>query len=448
MKVSLIIKKSVKRYDTDSKATIYARLRDGRQVDMVAPTNLSINPNLCDDKAEQVKSKIVCDDELRSFYNDEVRKIKSYLEKEYQSKEGEITKDWLKIALDKYYNPKKYYTEEEIASEYVPTLTELFDEFLTKHKLSEVRAKNYRVIKRGIQRYELYVRATKRGKKGFTLYIDEVTPDTLRDMWDFFENEYKYFELYPAIYESIPEKRTPQPRGRNTLLDCFSRIRTFFYWCNDNKKTLNKPFDDFPLEECTYGTPYYITIDERNKIYATNLKRHPQLAIQRDIFVFQCLIGCRVGDLVKMTKANLINGAIEYIPRKTKEGRPLTVRVPLNATAQEIVARYKNCEGNKLLPFISEQKYNVAIKRIFKAAGLKRMVTIINPTTREEEKRVLYEIASSHLARRTFVGNLYKQVKDPNLVGSLSGHKEGSKAFARYREIDDEMKKELVDLLQ
>ena len=38
-------------------------------------------------------------------------------------------------------------------------------------------------------------------------------------------------------------------------------------------------------------------------------------------------------------------------------------------------------------------------------------------------------------------------VKDPNLVGALSGHKEGSKAFARYRTIDDEMKKELVNLL-
>lgn len=33
-------------------------------------------------------------------------------------------------------------------------------------------------------------------------------------------------------------------------------------------------------------------------------------------------------------------------------------------------------------------------------------------------------------------------------VGSLSGHKDGSNAFARYREIDDEMKKELVDLLK
>lgn len=71
------------------------------------------------------------------------------------------------------------------------------------------------------------------------------------------------------------------------------------------------------------------------------------------------------------------------------------------------------------------------------------MVTVVNPTTREEEKRVLYEIASSHLARRTFVGNLYNPVKDPNLVGSLSGHKDGSKAFARYREIDDQLERKI-----
>lgn len=125
-----------------------------------------------------------------------------------------------------------------------------------------------------------------------------------------------------------------------------------FYWCTDNKKSQNKPFDDFPLEECTYGTPYYITINERNKVYSTNLKHRPQLAVQRDIFVFQCLIGCRVGDLIKMTKGSIINGVIEYIPRKTKEGRPLTVCVPLNAITQEIVERYRNCDGDKFLPFI------------------------------------------------------------------------------------------------
>ncbi len=58
------------------------------------------------------------------------------------------------------------------------------------------------------------------------------------------------------------------------------------------------------------------------------------------------------------------------------------------------------------------------------------------------------EIASSHLARRTFAGNIYRQVKDPNLVASLTGHAEGSRAFNRYREIDLGMKQDLVKILE
>ena len=126
----------------------------------------------------------------------------------------------------------------------------------------------------------------------------------------------------------------------------------------------------------------------------------------------------------------------------------MTVRVPLNAIAREILAKYADYAGPPLFPLMAEQQYNKAIKRIFLAAGLKRRVTILNPLTREGEQRPIWEVASSHLARRAFVGNLYKQVKDPNLVGALSGHKEGSKAFARYREIDEEMKNELVKMLE
>ena len=50
------------------------------------------------------------------------------------------------------------------------------------------------------------------------------------------------------------------------------------------------------------------------------------------------------------------------------------------------------------------------------------------------------------MARRTFIGNLYNKVPDPNLIGSMSGHVEGSKAFARYRAISDEQKIKLIDL--
>ena len=64
-----------------------------------------------------------------------------------------------------------------------------------------------------------------------------------------------------------------------------------------------------------------------------------------------------------------------------------------------------------------------------------------------EEIKPLYEVVSSHTARKTFIGNLYKKVRDPNIIASMSGHVEGSTAFARYRVIDDDIKNDVINLL-
>ena len=128
------------------------------------------------------------------------------------------------------------------------------------------------------------------------------------------------------------------------------------------------------------------------------------------------------------------------------DGHANTVRVPLNQKARDILERYKDLE-NALLPRFSHFGYNKKIKEILKYVGIDRMVRVLDPKTREDVARPLYEVATTHTARKTFIGNLYKQVKDPNLIASMSGHSEGSRAFARYRHIDDEIKKELVNLL-
>ena len=126
-----------------------------------------------------------------------------------------------------------------------------------------------------------------------------------------------------------------------------------------------------------------------------------------------------------------------------------SIEVPLNKTALNILEKYKGVLCTEaLLPFIPPQKYNDCIKMIFLICGLTRNVTIWNSTLGREEQHPLYELASSHIARRTFIGNLYKKVQDPNMIGKLSGHVEGSRAFARYRTIDDEMKKKLVSMLE
>jgi len=323
---------------------------------------------------------------------------------------------------------------------------DVFEMFLLQKNNYEIRKNHFKVLLRALKRFELYKQYEK--GKDFVLSFEDITADTLRDFEKFLRNEHFLAEKHPSIYEAVPECRPPKPRGQNRINGMLVKLRTFFIWANEADKTTYNPFKKYRIQESVYGTPYYITIDERNKLYNTDLSDNPKLEMQRDIFVFQCLIGCRVSDLYNLKKQNIINGAVEYIARKTKDGRPVTVRVPLNKIANDILNKYADYDCDTLFPFIPQQKYNYDIKEIFKIAKLDRPVVILDTLTRESVIRPLNEIASSHLARRCFVGNLYKQVKDPNLVGALSGHSDGSRAFARYREIDEDMKIELVKMLE
>ena len=124
------------------------------------------------------------------------------------------------------------------------------------------------------------------------------------------------------------------------------------------------------------------------------------------------------------------------------------MKIPLNDTAMAIVKKYASPARKSLLPFISDQKYNDAIKEIFILAGVTRNVVVRNSVTGESEIRPINEIASSHMARRTFVGNIFKKFKDQSLVSELSGHVPNSQEFARYREIDMELKREMVSVIE
>ncbi|WP_313382029.1 site-specific integrase [Proteiniphilum saccharofermentans] len=397
-----------------------------------------------------------------------LKALTDYLENIVNTSEDKSTIDrpFIEKQIKKFHKP----TRISVA----PTEESFFDvmrKYLSTHKLSIARQKNFKVIMRSLRRFELFKK--KEGHRGFKMSFANLSVDLLHQIENFLGNEKDVFLKYPDIYEEIPystkvavktpkrkrpprldengneiPKGMPKPRGQNSVADMMLRFRSFIIWANDNGYTINNPFKHFTIGEIVYGTPIYITNSERNRLLETDLSDNKELETQRDIFVFQCLIGCRVSDLYKMTYKSIIDGAIEYIPRKTKEDRAITVRVPLNDTAKRLITKYQDYERGSLFPFNTEQDYNRKIKEAFKRAGLERMVTVLDQQTREEIQKPLYEVAASHMARRSFIGNIYKKVKDPNLVGALSGHKEGSKVFARYRTIDDDMKKELIGMLE
>lgn len=404
-----------------------------------------------------INERIITEDV--KYHRNQLKKIndlKQFIFDSYEAADKSTIKgDWLQNIINTFNHPDKYISQDIQAKS--RSFFDLIEEYLKDTKYSDVREKNFRVLIRALKRYEMFVRLYDKKRNDFTLNIETIDKDTISDIESFLRNEHILLEEYPHIFKKFPattdiKRRSPKPkpRGNNTICALFNKLRAFFNWCNDQKITQNRPFSGYNgVTSEKYGTPYYITLEERNQIAEFDLSEHPHLATQRDIFIFQCLIGCRVSDLLKMTEKNIINEAVEYIPHKTRDERPTIVRVPLNDRARILVDKYRKVDTKgRLFPFISAQKYNDDIKDIFRFCGITRFVTVLNPTTGEEEKRPINEVASSHMARRTFVGNLYKKVKDPNLVGSLSGHAEGSKAFARYREIDEEMKKELVNMIE
>lgn len=410
----------------------------------------------------QAKRIAVIEDAIINAYNSE------------PNKDG-LTSKWLKGIIYKCNHPEHYIVEEK------KTFYDYAEEYITvphggrATPLAEAHQRAFRVLIRAVARYEGFIRATDKERPNYHFDINTITRDDLEDFSSYLKNEHTLKEEYPKLFKKLLTsypisikngQYTLRGRGDNTVKNMLSRLKTLFLYFVERGYTKNRPFDGYVIGMAIYGTPVYITIEERNKIADTDLaaiwetmpKEERDLArmpiktliAQRDIFIFQCFVGCRVGDLVKFTDNYISNGILVYTPHKTKDESEQVVqaRVPLHPKALALIEKYRGVDSQgRLFPFVTSRRYNDALKVIFKMAGITRNVEVRNPKTGENEIVPINTIASSHLARRTFIGNAYFKVSDPNLIGKMSGHVDGSKAFKRYRKIEDDTLRDVINLL-
>lgn len=381
-----------------------------------------------------------------------------------------IQAGWLKDAIEYFNHPEKFQNPEEKKKS---DFFDYIEEYLERKHFSVPREKSFNVMFRDVARYVGFIRATDKKRKDYVFNIDEVTRSDIENFRDYIRNEKKLSEKYPRIFKNLTKEYPAdlkkgrdcfKDKGENSIIAIMKCLRSFFLWLNEHEYTNNDPFKGVKIGVSHYGRPYYITIDERNQIAEADLRKiwdaMPEsekkglhvsietLIQQRDIFVFQCFVGCRVGDLMQLTNENIILGVLSYYPRKTANDgtQAMMANVPLHQKALALVEKYKGVDDKgRLFPFISSDKYNDAIKLIFTMVGITREVVIRNPTTGTFETRHINEIASSHLARRTFVGNAYLKAPDPSIIGSMSGHVDGSKSFLRYRNIEESTQRAIID---
>lgn len=438
MKISITTKEcKSKSGDAPRKGYLCFRLRD-KGVDLKVRSDIEVildywdNDNLSYKRTRQISA------EEQKQTKELVRSIIATLSDEYNAATADVT--WMKRVIDRCVNPP-------IESKNgLTTVISRMEQYIAEHPMSPRSALTYKPTIKKLQRYEAYKREIE-GKEGFTLYQETIRPEDYLDFREYVTKEHIYYKDYPEFYKQFNIGIHPPKQLSSTqIIGIMHHLRIVGHWCIRMGFTTNRSCDAFTIPSPVQGTPFYLTIEERDKVFHADLSHKPELEVYRDLFMFQSMVGCRVGDMFSFTHDNIDGDILQYLPHKTMRKRPQTVSVPLTSKAMEILRRYEGRQDT-LLPTRQVCQYNNGIRAVLRECGINRMVTILDTVTGQEVKKPICDAASSHMARRNFIGNIYKKVKDPELVSSMTGHVNGSRAFARYREIDEETKINLVNLI-
>ena len=438
MKIT-ITTKAIKSKDADvpNRSNLYFRLRD-KGVDLKVRSSIEVLADYWDNDTLSYRRTKKVPSKEQKLVKAFVQSILTALNEQYDSATVDVV--WMKDVIDKCTNP----VEEQKPS--FTTIASRMEQYITNHTMSPRSALTYKPTIKKLQRYEVYKREIE-GMEDFAFYSESARPEDYLDFREYVINEYIHYREHPEFYQQFNLGAYPPRQLSSTqIIGIMHQLRIVGHWCIKMGFTTNRSCDAFTIPAAVHGTPFYLTIEERDKVFNADLSNKPELKVYRDLFIFQSMVGCRVGDLFSFTQDNIVGDMLQYLPHKTMQKRSVTVSVPLGTKAMEILKRYKG-KQEKLLPTKQVYQYNEGIRAVLRECGINRMVTILDTVTGKEVQKPICEVATSHMARRNFIGNLYKKVKDPELVSSMTGHVNGSRAFARYREIDEETKVNLVNLI-
>jgi integrase len=331
--------------------------------------------------------------------NDALNKLKSHILSKFKEANPEdIDKDWLKIQIDVFHNPPK-------ETPALPNELLKYFKYFIKEKTNDLAnstVKKYNVVYRLLERYE-----TSTKKKLLLKNVDLSFK--------------KSFEDYCFSKGYAP----------NTITRAIRAIKTA---CNHAR--YNGIETSYQLEKLktkyTKTENIYLTLEDIEKLkHIKKEKLTDQLENARDWLIISCFIGQRVSDFMRFNKKMLrqetnkdgkLVTLIEFTQQKT--GKVMTI--PLKQDVLDILDK----RSGEFPPRISDQKYNVYIKKVGaiaklneKVVGSKKLETepesgIYRKVTKEFEK---WKLISSHIGRRSFASNFYGKMPTSFLI-YITGH--------------------------
>ena len=247
-------------------ARVYFRVRDVGGVDIKAASELSINPNHWSAERQGYKPRValVSEDKRMGFEKDIQNITHLIAEKYHRGVDG----SWLKGLIEEYHHPNINFRGGNPADEYL--LSYQIQKYMDETPLAAESWKHHRDNLKKVLRYERFHQEVMH-QRGFHLCIDSITADDIRDFKLWMQEEYRYVEMYPVFYKDELPRDVAQQRSENSMSGTLYRIRTVIKWCIKRGLTRNNPFDQYQIAQPMYGDPFYLTLEERDKVYYADL---------------------------------------------------------------------------------------------------------------------------------------------------------------------------------
>lgn len=240
---------------------------------------------------------------------------------------------------------------------------------------------------------------------------------------------------------------TEKKSSNNTIGKHIKTLKTFLNWTIENKFNNNFDFKKFKVQKEEVEI-IYLTDNELKHLYSLNItdellsearkefdipNSKEALERARDLFCFACFTGLRFSDIASLNANSIKENEIQVRTQKTKD----LLTIPLIPQAAAILKKHNNS-----LPVISNQKLNDALKSLGKVAKINNIVAIhrYRGAKRLDSKIPKYSLITTHTARRTFITLSLEKGIRPEVVMSITGHKD-YRTFKAYIKITDNVKR-------
>lgn len=299
MKISVSLHNAPKKGEDQNLRQVIFRVREGNN-DLKVRTDLMADPTLWDESVPGYRRTTKLGKGGTKAFNDKLQDIFRLIEADFTPmRDGK----WLKETINGYLHPvaeqPKPFSplpcednEKDTSLENLDkgTVPDWFMKYVEHCDVSHGRKACYLSTIKKLRRYELFKREFE-GQKDFNLYPDTFTIDDLYDFYEYVENEYIYYDEHYDWYRQFHiDKKPPIKYTNNYMQTVRSHFRAFMNWMTKNGYSSNMEYKKLTIKPDVYADPIYLTLEERDKVYYTDLTKHPGLSLYRDMFMFQCLV--------------------------------------------------------------------------------------------------------------------------------------------------------------